>query len=577
MTAMDTPPAVDSILFEVVKNALDSIADEMALIIMRSAYSSIVRDTMDFSTAICDAQGRTLAQGLTTPLHLGSFFDALECLLDQAAGRIFPEDVFVFNDPYSAGGQHLPDIYVIKPIFIAGVLQGFATTVAHHNDVGGIIAGSNSIGATEIFQEGLCLPIVKLYERGEPVDPVWRIIERNVRVPDKVFGDLRAQIAGCRAGERGFARLFERYGAPTVIRCFEEVHDYAERLVRAELGDMPDGTYRFTDHIDGLGETPEPIVFKVAVTISGDTVHVDWTGTSGEVRGGINAPFPYTKSAAYAVLRCVMSSAAPHAEGFTRPVTVTAPPGSIVNPRHPAACGARGITGLRMMDCLFGALAQAVPDRVPADGSDGACLPTIAGRYQGRAFVFVETMMGNWGAHPDHDGQEGMASLAANQSNVPAEVIERTVPLRIERYGVLPDTGGPGRHRGGLSVVRDYRLLADEGMLSVRSDKRRFRPHGLHGGGEGGPSWNILNPEGEARILPTLMTTPLTLRKGDVYRHVTAGGGGYGPALEREPERVLEDVRQRKVSIAQARAAYGVAITPALQIDRAETARLRGG
>lgn len=567
--------SVDPIFFEVIRNALDSIADEMALIIMRSAYSSIVRDSMDFSTAICDSHGRTLAQGLTTPLHLGSFFDAMTCLISQYGERTYPGDIFVFNDPYSAGGQHLPDIYVIKPIFEGEDIRGFATTVAHHNDVGGMIPGSNSLGSTEIYQEGLCLPVVKLYERDQPVEPVWRIIGRNVRVPVKVFGDLRAQIAGCRAAERQFLALAGRYGSSTLAGYFDELHDYTERLARAEIRAIPDGIYRFTDHIDGLGEHPEPIEFRVAVTIAGEEVVVDWSGTSPQVRGGINAPYPFTKAAAYTALRCVMDANIPHAEGFTRVVRIVAPEGTIVNPRHPAACGARGITGLRMIDCLLGALAAAVPSRVPADGSDGACLPTIGGMHEGKPFVFVETFMGSWGAWPTHDGQEGMAAFGANQSNIPVEIIEMTEPLRIEQYGLIADTGGPGRFRGGLSVVRDYRLMADEAVLSVRSDKRRFPPHGLAGGEAGAPSWNILDPDGDRWVIPVLTTVPVALRRGDLFRHVTAGGGGYGPALERDPEAVRRDVIDGKVSVPHARLAYGVALTGEREIDWAETRRLR--
>jgi N-methylhydantoinase B len=289
---------------------------------------------------------------------------------------------------------------------------------------------------------------------------------------------------------------------------------------------MPEGTYRFVDHIDGLGAEPEPIEFHVAVTIAGDGVAIDWTGTSAQVKGGINAPIPFTKAAAYTALRCVMSASIPHAEGFTRVVEITAPEGTIINPRHPAACGARGITGLRMIDCLLGALAQAVPARVPADGSDGACLPTIGGTHEGKPFVFVETFMGNWGATATHDGQEGMAALGANQSNIPVELIELTEPIRIEQYGLVSDTAGPGRFRGGLSVVRDYRLLADEAVLSVRSDKRRFTPHGLAGGGAGAPSWNVINPGRDQQIIPVLTTEPVTMHKNDVFRHVTAGSGG---------------------------------------------------
>lgn len=570
---------ISPFLLEVVKNALDTIADELAIIIMRTAYSSIVRDAMDYSTAICDARGRTLAQGLTTPLHLGSFFDAMQNLIAVHGDRVRPGDIFIFNDPYLAAGQHLPDIYIVSPIFIGDTLEGWATTVAHHNDVGGIVPGSNSIGSTEIFQEGLRLPLLKLYDGGVENGAIWDIIAANVRVPDKVVGDLKAQIAACRVGEREFRALFGRYGAATLRDCFEEIHDYAERLARAEFREIPDGTYRFTNHIDGIGENPEPIVFNVALTVKGDDIVIDWTGTSPQIKAGINSPIPFTKAAAYAALRAVVPSDVPNAQGFTRPITIIAPEGSIVNPTAPAACGARGITGFRMIDCLMGALAQAMPARIAADGNGGATIPSIGGFHERRPFVFVETMMGTWGGTATHDGQEGVAHIGANQSNIPIETIEAEYPLRVEQYALIPDSGGAGRFRGGLGIVREFRLLADEAVITIRSDKRRFPPYGLFGGKAGTSSWNILNPEGPGRrILPVLLTQPVTLRKGDVYRHILAGGGGYGPPLERDPELVRRDVILGKVSVVHARDAYGVAIVETKSgfvVDAAATAALR--
>jgi N-methylhydantoinase B len=568
---------INPITLEVIKNGFDTVADEMALIVMRSAYSGVVRDAMDYSTAVCDAQGQTVAQGLTTPLHLGSFFDAMRCLIEQYEGRIYPEDIFIFNDPYSAGGQHLPDIYIIKPVFFEDALCGFATTLAHHTDVGGIVPGSNALGSTEIFQEGLCLPILKLYERGEPNETIWAIIERNVRVPDMVLGDLRAQISAAHVGAREFAHLFRRYGSETMGVYIEAIHDYAERLTRAEIAEMPDGIYKFSNHIDGLGEDPVPIEFHVKLTVQGDEMIVDWTGTSDQVKAGINAPIPFTRAAAYAAIRSVLPAEVPNSQGVTRAITVVAPEGSIANPVHPGPCGARGITGFRMIDCLFGALAQVRPDRVTADGCGGATIPAFGGRVDGKPFVFVETLMGNWGGAPTHDGQEGVPHIGANQSNIPVEMIEATYPLRVEQYGFVADSGGPGTFRGGLSIVRDIRALADDIVLTVRSDKRRFRPYGLKGGEPGASSWNIINPDEEHRELPVLLTKPEILNDGDVFRHIMAGGGGYGEPLERDPEHVLKDVIAEKVTIAHARQAYSVVIVdkPDAHVDVEATAKLR--
>ncbi|MCE3250550.1 MAG: hyuB, partial [Geminicoccaceae bacterium] len=400
---------LDPFQLEIMRNAFDAIADDMALTLMRTSHSGIVRDSLDFSTAVCDPDGQTLAQGVCTPMQLGSFYDAMRKLITQYAGRIFPGDVFIANDPYAAAGQHLPDIYIATAIFHRGEIAGWATTVAHHSDVGGIVAGSNALGAEEIFQEGLRLPFVKFIERGVANQALWDVIALNVRTPEKVIGDLQAQLAACRSAEREMTELFARYGVEVVLAAGQQLQDYAEALTRAEIAEFPDGVYRFTeaagqqlqdyaealtraeiaefpdgvyrftDHIDGLGEDPQPVVLQVQVTIAGDRIATDWTGSSPQVAGGINPSFPFSKSCVYTALRSVMSSSIPHCEGFTRPISVTAPLGSILNPRFPGPCGARGITGYRMIDCMFGALAQALPDRVTADGSGGSTLPTIAG------------------------------------------------------------------------------------------------------------------------------------------------------------------------------------------------------
>ncbi|MDA1259803.1 MAG: hydantoinase B/oxoprolinase family protein [Planctomycetota bacterium] len=569
--------SIDPFQLEVIRHSFDAVAEDMSLTLMRTAHSGIVRDSLDFSTSICDAKGQPLAQGICTPMQLGSFYDAMVKLIADYAGRISPGDVFIGNDPYEAAGQHLPDIYIAMPIFDGDRVIAWSTTIAHHSDVGGIVAGSNAIGAEEIFQEGLRLPIVKFVEAGKRNQALWDVIAINVRTPDKVLGDLQAQMAACMSGEREMRKLFKRYGTDTVLHYAEHLHDYTERLTRAELREIPEGVYRFTDHIDGLGVNPLPITLQVTVTIRDGTAIVDWTGTSPQVKGGINPSFPFTKACSYTAFRSVLKADLPTCHGFTRAIEVRAPLGSLVNPTFPAPCGARGITGFRMIDCLIGALAPAVPHRVTADTSGGSTLPTIAGYQDGKAFVFCETFMGTWGGTSGHDGQNGVPHMGANQSNVPVEMIESDYPIRIERYGLVADTGGPGRFRGGLSLTRDYRVLNDEAILNIRSDKRRYPPHGLFGGGTGAPSLNLINPDAENKLLPVLMTEVERLKKGDVYRHIMAGGGGYGDPLERDPLDVLDDVQEEKVSIAHAADAYGVVVLPGRppRLDEAATTVLR--
>jgi N-methylhydantoinase B len=569
---------LDPILLEVFKNGFEAVADEMALILMRTAHSPIVRDAMDYSTALCDPTGQTLAQGLTTPMHLGSFYDAMRHLIRQYDGRVAPGDIFVGNDPYAASGQHLPDIYIIKPIFHSGGLRGWATTIAHHVDVGGLVPGSNSIGATEIHQEGLRLPFLKLLDGGAENSTLFDIIATNVRMPDQVLGDLRAQMAACRAGEQGYLALLERYGDETVAAYGDALQDYAEALARAAFSAIPDGIYEFTDHIDGLGEDPKPIEFRLKLTVAGSEVTADWTGTSLQVKGGINAPLSFCKSNVHAALRSIMPGDMPNCHGYSRPIHVIAPLGTLVNAVYPAPCGARGITGYRIVDCVFGALAKAVPDKVAADGTGGSTLPSFGGWDQGRNFVFSECIMGTWGATSEHDGQEGVPHMASNQANVPVEMIEADYPIRIEKYGFIADTGGAGKFRGGVGLVREYRVLTDDVYFGVRSDKNIYPPHGLFGGEAGSPSRNLINPGNAERQLPSLPVSPVTLQRDDVFRHEMAGGGGYGDPLDRDPALVREDVLDEKITVPHARAAYGVVFAAGgvAMVDMGATAALRG-
>ena len=575
---MQSLPKFDPFLREVIKYAFDAIADNMALTLMRTSHSGIVRDSLDFSTALSDATGQTIAQGVCTPMHLGCFQDALKNVINSFKEKIYQDDVFIFNDPFAAAGQHLPDIYITSPVFHNSRIVAWATALAHHSDVGGIVAGSNALGAHEIFQEGLRLPVVKFLERGVPNQALWDVITLNVRTPEKVLGDLQAQIAACKSCEKELGDLFDRYGVETVLQYADHLQDYAEELTKSEIRKVPNGIYSFTDHIDGLGKDPQPVVLNVKVTVEDEAVIVDWEGTSKQVPGGINPSFPFTKSCAYAALRSILDADIPNCEGFSRPITVKAPLGSLLNPKFPAPCGARGITGYRMIDCLFGALSSAVPDNVTADTTGGSTLPTISGYINGKAYVFCETFMGTWGGTSKHDGQEGVPHMGANQSNVSVEMIEQDYPIRINQYGLVPDTGGAGQYRGGLALMREYESLHDGALLNVRSDKRDFPPHGLFNGKNGKPSKNILNPDSKHKILPVLMTEVETLNRGDVFRHIMAGGGGYGDPLKRTPELVLKDVIEEKVTIAGAREDYGVVIIKRADefiIDSIATKKLR--
>ena len=349
-----------------------------------------------------------------------------------------------------------------------------------------------------------------------------------------------------------------------------------------EIDGLPDGVYSFTDYLDDDGIDPDPIPITVAITITGDQMTVDFTGSSLQVRGGINCPLSFTQSTAYACVRCLMGADVPNNSGYFRPITVIAPEGTIVNPLAPGPVAARGLTGFRIANVVFGALAQAAPDRVPACEIGGDTGVSIGGyervvkdgKTELRGFVFLEFLYGSWGGRLDKDGIDGVASSVVNFSNNPAEVLEAELPLRIEGYSYLPDTGGAGIHRGGLSLVRDFRLLAEEATLQIRADRTKYQPYGLQGGGAGAPSQNILNPDREARKLPPKPT--LTIQRGDVFRHIAAGAGGWGNPFERDSQAVLRDVLEEKVTLTHARNAYGVVINPqTYEIDEAATQRLR--
>lgn len=548
----------DAITLELLKNALASIVDEMAFTIIRTGYSSVVKSAMDFSTGFCDPQGQMVAQGLTLPNQLGAMPDALQAVLRKYRGDIHPGDAFIFNDPFD-GGMHLPDIFVFKPVFYGDQLVGFAATVAHHTDVGGRVAGSVASDSTEIFQEGLRIPPLKLYDGGRPNTTFMDIVEKNVRVPVMVLGDLRAQMSACHIGEREFLKLVEQHGPDVLATYLAELLDYTERRTRAEIAALPEGEYEFTDYIDDDGINADPIPIHVKLIIAGDRIIADFTGSSPQVEGAINATLPYTKSAVYLSVRSIIDRTVPNNGGFMRPIEVIVPEGTILNPRFPAPCAARGLTGFRAVDTVLGALAQAVPQRVLAACEGGLTIVSIGGYgEQGRPFVLVDLLAGAWGGRPGIDGIEGMPSLAANISNLPVELAEVEHPVVIEQYGFVPDTGGAGQYRGGLSVIRDYRLTAEAASLQVRSDRRKIMPYGLAGGKPGTASYNFLNPNAENVLLPSKVT--MTIKRGDVYRHILPGAGGWGDPLARDPTVVLDDVLDEKITPAYARREYGVVI-----------------
>jgi N-methylhydantoinase B len=545
---------IDPITFAVVKSALDAIVDEMAYTVIRTARSEIVKDVMDFSAAVCDPKGRMLAQAKTIALHLGAVPEAMAKVLELFGDDLHPGDVLIVNDPYE-GGMHLPDVFMFMPLFLDGALQGFAVVIAHQTDMGGRVAGSNASDSTEIYQEGLRIPVVKLYDRGVPSRSVFRIIEKNVRVPDRVLGDLGAQYAACKVGEREFAKLLRRYGVQTAHTYMAELMDYAERLTRHEIRKWPRGSYTFTDYIDDDGFTDEPIAIKVTLTVGDGHLTVDYTGSSPQVKAALNSTLSYTQSCTYLSVRSVLQQDVPNNAGVFRCIDVIAPEASVLNPRLPGACAARALTGYRVVDAMFGALAQIVPDRVPAAGEGGNTVLSIGGYREDRTpFIIVDMICGAWGGRPHKDGIEAVTNPSQNMSNTPVEILEAQHPIRIEEYALIPDSCGMGKYRGGLGIAREYRLLNGEATLQLRSDRMKFRPYGLAGGDAALPTRNVLMRHGEAaREMPAKFS--ITLKRGDVIRHEQPGGGGHGDPAQRDPTLIEADARNEKITPRYARGA----------------------
>ncbi len=598
--------AADPVTLQIVANALQSITDEMATTISRTAHSTVVRDGMDFSGALCNADGATVAQAVSVPFHLGSIPTAVESLLERYGDRLRPGDAFIMNDPFD-GGMHLQDIFVVKPVFsgaaappplVSGaaapppseggasqtalapprVLLGFAVTTAHHGDVGGRLPGSSACDNTEIFQEGVRLPWLRFYAEGEPVEEVHRLIEANVRIPRMTFGDLGAQLAACTVAERALQALATRYGSDELAGLMEALLEYTERLVRQEIASWPDGTATFTDQLgsDGIEECDVPIT--ATITIRGDELIADLSESAPMVRGALNSTRSFVLASVYQALRCALTVEVPNTAGAFAPVTVITKPGTIAEVVMPGASSMRGVTGFRVLDALNGALAQLIPDRVPAAGEGGNTLAIFGADdpSSGDRFIFYELVVGTWGGTPEGDGNDGLTNPASLAANIPVEVAESEYPIVVERYGLVPDTGGAGKHRGGLSVERVWRCLTPETSLIVRSDRARHAPYGLAGGAPGATSVNVvLHPDGAEERLPAMFST--TIGVGDVYAHRMAGGGGWGSPFERDPADVAADVADGKVSAAAAREQYGVEIGTDGLVDDEATRALRDG
>lgn len=566
---------IDPVRRELIKNALVTIADNMIVLVIRTSRSVVVKNNLDFSASILDGKGQMVAQGLALPGHLGATMPALQGCLDQFGDDINPGDILCNNDPYS-GASHLNDIFMFKPVFDQGRRIAFLSIIIHHTDMGGRVPGGNAADSSEIYQEGLRIPPMKILDRGVPNETLLRIIKTNVRVSDRVLGDIQSQIASLNGAEAEFRRMLGDYGTDTVEVYMANLIDHAERLTRANIRALPKGTGVFSDWIDDDGAGGPDVRIQVRITIEEESIEIDFTGTSPQTSGALNPNLHFTVGLAYAVLRTVMDPNIPANAGFDRCIRAIVPEGSFVNPKFPAPVGARGLGGYRVRTAVSGALAQLLPDRVPAcvGGSEFALV--LAGYPKdSKPFLMLEfhNITGGGGG-PDRDGQDGGPWCLGNVANVPVEVLEAESPVRIERYEFMPDTDGAGKYRGALGLVREYRLLADGALVQLRSDRQKHPPYGLFGGHDGGPGHIVMNPgTPDSQVMPSKFVG--RMKKGDLLRGEMPGSGGYGDPFQRDAAAVAEDVRQGKISPNRARTVYGVALRTDGHVDNAMTLELR--
>jgi N-methylhydantoinase B len=553
---------LDPVDYAVISQALIAIAREMGTKLIRSSYSNIVREAQDASAALFDAEGNVIAQAELIPMHLGSMSEIFRACVERTPiSDLNPGDFYINNDPYG-GGQHLQDVFIFTPIFHEARIIAFAGTVAHHLDLGGGNPGMTP-DAVDVHAEGIIIPPSRYtYERDWNGGPLERLIASNVRVPMQTIGDFYAQFAANAIGTTRMAELCARYGAQTVTAAMSELMTYSERRFRTALAAIPDGTWHGEDAVDDDGLSDTLLTVKAAVTKIGETISVDFSGTVGQVGRNLNCPWASTVSATLAAIKCALTSPdIPFNEGFKRPITVSAPRGTLVNPNYPAPVRARLLAAYRCFNATLKALAQVVPDKVIAGGNDSTHALAISHLGEKGYRVYLEIYGGGFGGGPRLDGCDAVDSPLSNCTNTPVEATDMDFEhFRIVGYGLLPDTGGAGRHRGGLGLYRRFLILKDGTNFATYTDRVRLSPYGLFGGKDG--SRTRIEIERDGKIIKVRSKDRVDLRKGDTLTLYSSGGGGYGAPSQRDAHLVARDVAQGYVTPAAAARDYGWTSTP---------------
>ncbi len=559
--------SVDPITVELAQARLSSIVREMRTIVIRTAYSRMIIEGHDFSSAVLTPAGDLVAASqLEQPTHISALSWSARALVAKYRGDIGPGDLFLHNDPYT-GGSHLNDVGLFYPVFHHDEPLAMVGVMAHWQDIGGMVPGSLSGSATDIYQEGIRIPTLRIARRGVWLTEVLDLLFANVRQPEDRRGDLSSMEGACRIAERRLHAMADRFGVSTIRTTLTALLDRAERRMRDAIRGVPDGEYAYETYLDNSGDSPEPLRLKVKLTVAGDEIHADFTGCAPQVLGPANlGPAPAT-TATFTMTKALLDPAGPINAGALRPVKVTTPLGTVVNARPPAACGAIGEVRRALEALVVGTLGKAIPERLVGDLKGSSNITTLSGRHPGQArdFLFAEFPAGGTGATAHADGNNTMRNFAEGDisSIQPIEAAELGCPLRVERMLLRQDSGGAGRRRGGLGLQREFRLLAPEAQLSVLSDKNVIPPYGVRNGATGARNRFTVGRDGreiEPSNLPGKITA-FPLRAGDVVIERTAGGGGYGDPLEREPESVARDVRFGYVSHEAARSVYGVVLS----------------
>jgi N-methylhydantoinase B len=542
---MDHRITVGPIELEVVSNALLSVAEEMGAVLVRTSQSTNIKERRDCSCALFDSRGEVISQAEHVPMHLGSMLGMVESILREfPSDSIRPDDMFITNDPYSGGGTHLPDITVAAPVFDENRLVAFVANIAHHSDVGGRVAGSSSGDCTSIYEEGLRIPLVKVVESGRIRKDVVSFILLNCRTPEERLSDLDAQFASNRIGMLRMGELFKKFGAEFISTACQELLDYAERKIRHAIQSVPDGSYTFEDYLDDDGKGSRKILIRVTVEVKGDSIRFDFTGTSPQVRGGINLVHMALQATVYYALKAILDPTVPPNGGYFRVVKIDAPVGSIVNAQSPAAVAGRTDAAQRVADVIFGALAQAVPEKVVAGCHSTVTLPIFSGidPKTGKQYVYLESIGGGMGARHDRDGLDGVQVHITNTSNLPVEALENEYPLVVNRLEFIPGSGGMGKYRGGLGIRKDIQVIGHLCSFASHGDRQQFPPWGLFGGHPGRCGRMMIRSKVRNEIvLPSGKNSEILLQDGDILIVETPGGGGWGDPRERSRELLERD------------------------------------